>query len=200
VARLRALLVHPVVAGVLALAIFATLVSLWSRLSTGSFTRLFVVVPLWGWALVTLFAFLAFAVAIVLARVRRRAPPRSNVFVDRIRVGGAFDDYTSRWAVFTGGFRDVMWRYKGRAIEGSGSEDKPDVDPDSIEVESPPLCPKCLTGLVEVRGLVRDSWQCVGCGWRRATGERFAEVAPLAELYFQGRWRRDLHERGVTRR
>ena len=187
-ARLRALLAHPLVAGVLALVIFAAVASFLSWLSTGSFTRVFAMVPLWGWALVALLAFLAFAVVLVVARIRGQGSKSgTSVLVSRIRVGGAFDDYTSRWAVFTGPFRDVLWRYRGRAIEGSGSADKPDVDPDSIEVESPPLCPKCLTGLIEAKGMFRDSWRCVGCGWRRGSSERFATITPLAELYFQGR-------------
>jgi len=200
-ARLRALLAHPLVASVLGLVIFAALVSFWSWLSTGSFTRIFALVPLWGWALIALLVFLGFAVVFVIARIRGQgAKSRPSAFAGRIRIGGTFDDYTSRWAIFTGGFRDVLWRYKARAIEGSGSVDKPDVDPDSIEVESPPLCPKCLTGLIEAKGVFRDSWRCVGCGWRRGSGERFATVAPLAELYFQGKWRRDLHVRGITHR
>jgi hypothetical protein len=154
-------------------------------------------VPLWGWALVALLAFLACAVLLVLVRIRGGEPRGSGVFVGGIRVGGAFDDYTSRWATYVGGFRDVLWQYRGRVIEGSGSEDRPDVSPNSIEVESPPLCPKCLTALVEAKGLFRDSWRCVGCGWRRGSGERFATVAPLAAIYLQGRWRRELHDRGA---
>jgi hypothetical protein len=198
----RAFIRHPVVAGILVLIIFSGATALVSMSQTGSYTQLFFMIPWWAWAIIALTLGLVSAVIIATRRYRARSRRSgTTIFVGRVKVGGSFADYWARVATFTGGFQDVMWQYRGRAIEGIGSETRPDIDPDSIEVESPPLCPKCLTGLQEKAGVLGGHvWRCVGCGWQRRSREDFASVATEAELYFQGRWRRDLHDRGVIRR
>ncbi|HAC45965.1 MAG TPA: hypothetical protein DCF65_07840 [Chloroflexi bacterium] len=200
-ARIRALLAHPFVAGVLALVVGTGLIALWSRVSTGSFTHLFGTIPLIGWALLGLALVLAVIVAAATGRYLqgRHEPQATLVAVGRGLFARSLDYRPI--ANFQGGFRDVMWRYHGRAIDGSELQPQPDLDPDTIEVESPPLCPRCQTGLLERPGrLRRFVWSCVGCGWRKGSSERFSTVVPQAELFFQGRWRRDLAARGVTHR
>jgi hypothetical protein len=192
VSQVRALIAHPLVAGVLAIVIAAGLLALVAHVWE---------LPLWAWALFWLALFL---VVIVIATSGRLLRGRREVQVPLVAVGrGLFSrslDYRPI-ANFQGGFRDVMWRYHGRAIDGSELQATPDVDPDTIEVESPPLCPRCQTGLLERPGKLRRLvWNCVGCGWRKGSNERFSAVIPQAELYFQGNWRRDLGARGVTHR
>jgi ribosomal protein L37AE/L43A len=190
--HVRAFFAHPVIAGVLAIVVAAGLLALLSRIY---------VLPVSAWALLALALAL---VMIVIAATGRYLRSRHELQVPLIAVGrGLFArnlDYRPI-ANFQGGFRDVMWRFHGRVIDGSELRAEPDLDPDTIEVESPPLCPRCQTGLLERSGRIRRFvWSCVGCGWRKGSSERFSTVAPQAELYFQGRWRRELAGRGVLRR
>ncbi|HAC46937.1 MAG TPA: hypothetical protein DCF65_12860 [Chloroflexi bacterium] len=190
--------------GVLAIVVGAGVLAVWSRLATGSFTRIFGIIPMWSWVLLVLAAALVAIVGVATSRYRGSggaAPQGPLILVGRTTVGGSSADQ-ARIANFEGGFRDVIWQYRGREIEGSGSEARPDIDPDSIEVELPPLCPRCQTGLLEGTTMVlrRLVWRCVACHWQRGSRERFATVAAQAELHFQGNWRRDLQDRGRTRR
>jgi hypothetical protein len=187
--------------GVLAILVGAGVLAVWSRLATGSFTRILGIIPMWGWVLLALAIALVAIVGVSTSRYRGSggaAPQGPLILVGRTTVGGSLADRV-RIAKFEGGFRDVIWQYRGREIEGSRSEARPDIDPDTIEVEVPPLCPRCQTGLLEGTTLVlrRLVWRCVECHWQRGSRERFAMVAGQAELYFQAKWRRDLHDRGI---
>jgi hypothetical protein len=191
--------------GVLAIVVGAGVLAVWSRLATGRFTRIFEIISIWGWVLLVLGIALVAIVGVSTSRYRGSggaAPQGPLILVGRTTVGGSLADHQARIAKFEGGFRDVIWQYRGREIEGSGSETRPDIDPDSIEVEVPPLCPRCQTGLLEGTTMVlrRVVWRCVECHWQQGSRERFATVAAQAELYFQAKWRRDLNERGATRR
>jgi hypothetical protein len=202
--KVRALVAQLVV-GVLAIVVGAGVLAVWSRLATGSFMRIFGIIPMWGWVLLVLAIALVTIVGVATSRYRGgggAAPQGPLILMGRTTVGGSLADDRLRIAKFEGGFRDVIWQYRGREIEGSGSEARPDIDPDSIEVEVPPLCPRCQTGLLEGRTLVLRGlvWRCVECHWQRGSRDRFATVAAQAELYFQDKWRRDLHDRGTTRR
>jgi hypothetical protein len=197
--------VAQLVVGVLAIVVGAGVLAVLSRLATGSFTRIFGIISIWGWGLLVLAIALVAIVGVATSRYRGSggaAPQGPVILVGRTTVGGSFGDQRARIANFEGGFRDVIWKYRGREIEASGSEARPDIDPDSIEVEVPPLCPRCQAGLLEEMTMVlrRLVWRCVACHWQRGSRERFATVAAQAELYFQGKWRRDLHDRGTTRR
>jgi hypothetical protein len=199
---LRAFIRHPLASSFLALVIFAICAAVVSRVFTGSFTRLFLVVPWWAWTIVILA--LGLVGVLIVATTRYRVSSRrsaTSAVAAWINVGGSFADYRARIATLAGRYHNVDWQYRGRAIEGVGSETQPEIDPDSIEVVSPPLCPNCKTGLQEKPGLVGGHiWRCVGCGWRKRSSENFTTVATQAELYFQGRWRKDLLDRGVFHR
>lgn len=200
--QVRALVARLAV-GVLVIVVGAGVLAVWSRLASGSFTRIFGIIPMWGWGLLVLAIALIAIVGVTTSRYRGAggaAPQGPLILVERTTVGGSSADRV-RIAKFEGGFRDVIWQYRGREIEGSGSEARPDIDPDSIDVEVPPLCPRCQTGLLEGPTLVlrRLVWRCVECHWQRGSRERFATVAAEAERYFQDKWRRELHDRGTTR-
>ncbi|EST53863.1 hypothetical protein T458_18865 [Brevibacillus panacihumi W25] len=94
----------------------------------------------------------------------------------------------------------VNWRvrYAKNLFSRGISEETAESSISKIDVQSPPLCPKCDTELYEKSDFWGTAlwgkyvWYCVGCGFKKRSKEKFYKTVDKVKRIVRGQARREL--------
>lgn len=151
-------------------------------------------IPVWMWIVSgTLLALIGIMVLIVkriqnLGQENKRYP-----LIGFVRPYGGWEDYGHYE------YKGVKWRIR----KGSEGPFRRGLEEESIEsilkkidVQTPPLCPVCQTELEEEKDFWGTSlwgkyvWECINCGFKVRSKERFNESVDKVKIIVRGKIRR----------
>lgn len=97
------------------------------------------------------------------------------------------------------GYSGVLWKVKVHAA--SPWELNPSIpSPESIEIKTPPLCPKCGTELEQRHGFFGGyRWTCVGCNFNKKNKDSYYREAERARKLAKRKYEKLLEENSTAR-
>jgi hypothetical protein len=93
-------------------------------------------------------------------------------------------------------YAGVKWRIRA-ARDSLMRLDPADVQPEDLDVQTPPRCPKCETEIEQVaRFWGGYYWGCVRCGFRRKNRDSYFREMERVEKLARREWEMELAKRG----
>jgi len=92
-------------------------------------------------------------------------------------------------------YAGVVWRVRAPATSSWKHFGHLDISPSSIEVETPPRCPKCETKLEQSHSFWGGYvWRCAECDFQKRNRDSYYRVAERAEKIASRKWEKQEHE------
>ena len=157
-----------------------------SKIKTGDWMKLFGIIPNTLWIVVGLVIFLWIVIIVILGRIKQ---------LQELNAGpGIAILSTPAYGWINIGklnYAGVIWRVQVPAPAPMEAFNPLKIHPSSIEVETPPRCPKCETELEQYHSFWGGYiWRCVGCGFHKRNRDSFYKESERAEKIARREWER----------
>jgi hypothetical protein len=84
---------------------------------------------------------------------------------------------------------DVLWTVRAPKTPFVRITEESRVDPSRLNIQTPPKCPECKTGLEEVRAFFGGHlWTCIRCGFRKKNKDSYYKEADRALRIARSQW------------
>jgi ribosomal protein L37AE/L43A len=161
-----------------------------SKINTGDWIKWFGLIPKTFWIIFGIVIVLWVIIIAIRNRVKQlqELDAGPGVFVVSIP--------TSEWVIIGKlNYAGVVWRVRAPALATRESFNSSRISPSSIEVETPPRCPKCGTELEESRSFWGGYiWKCVGCGFQKRNRDSYYREKDRVEKIARREWEKQKHE------
>jgi len=162
-------------------------ISIGSKINTGNWLEWFSRIPTKAWVLGGVIIFLWFTLVAVRKRTKqiKQLNAGPGLAIGGVPLYGFIElgelDYAQ-----------VIWRV--RAPAPFPWETYPKISPSSIDVETPPRCPRCKTELEELHSFWGGYiWRCVVCMFRKKSRDSYYREADRAEKVARSQWEKQNH-------
>jgi len=183
-------LLDKIVAPLVVVLLTPIIIGIASKINTGDWMKWFGLIPKTAWIIFGLVIFLWFIIIAIRNRVKQlQELDTGPVLLARSSYGFGWIPIGKR------NYAGVVWRVRAPATSPWKHFGHVDISPSSIEVETPPRCPKCETELEQLHSFWGGYiWKCVGCGFQKRNQDSYYKVAKRAEKIARREWEKQEHE------
>jgi len=182
--KITQFLFHKIIAPLIVAFLTPMAISIGSKINTGNWINWFGLIPKIAKIVFVGFIFLWAIIIVVFNRLKQLQGFKN--------VGRAFVITTPLFGWTTVGklnYAGVLWRIHAPAPSPLESFDPSSISQSSIEVETPPRCPKCETELEQSHNFWGGYiWRCVSCGFQRRNKDSYYQEAERAEKIARREW------------
>jgi len=188
--RIVQFLLDKIVAPLLVVLLTPIMIGIVSKINTGDWMKLFGFIPNTLWIVFGLVIFLWIVMIVIRRRIRQ---------LQELNAGpGIFAISTPAFGWITIGklnYAGVVWRIRAPAPTPWESFNPLRISPSSIEVETPPRCPKCETELEQSHSFWGGYiWRCVGCVFLKRNRDSYYKESERAEKIARREWEKQKHD------
>jgi ribosomal protein L37AE/L43A len=188
--KIAQFLLDKIVAPLLVVLLTPIIIGIGSKIKTGDWIEWFGLIPNTLWIVFGLFILLW----IIVIAIRRRVKQLQELDAGP----GIFVISTPAFGWITIGklnYAGVVWRVRAPAPDPWEPFNPSKISPSSIEVETPPRCPKCETEIEQSHSFWGGYiWRCVSCGFQKRNRDSYYKESERAEKIARREWEKQKHD------
>jgi len=182
--RIGEFLIDKIIAPLVVASLTPITISIISKINTGDWAELFGLIPKIFWVIFSISILAWIAIIVIHKRVKRLQELDSGpgVFVISQPIFG--------WVIIAKfNYVGLIWKVRAPATAPWESFDPSSISSSSIEIETPPRCPKCETEIEQEHSFWGGYiWRCVRCGFKKRNRDSYYREQERAEKIARREW------------